>query len=200
MARKAFRNLCCRPRESGDPVSTGVYWVPAFAGTTERKAGTTARGARRVGVRPDAPRPPSHPLDPTRPVRERVRRLVLRHAIGRTQAAPAAARARLARDAGPVDIGPAVVGGGRDTERDLAGLFDRGHRRHRDRLPGQPLARAGAYLRAGADRNVRGAADAVLPVIRRVLRHRAGIEGRLRRHAVLLSDRAQYDCGLRQRR
>src|SRR4051794_3920083 len=44
-----LRGLLCRPRASGDPVNTGRtentpasrnaqgYWVPAFAGTTERR-------------------------------------------------------------------------------------------------------------------------------------------------------------------
>ena len=45
---RSYSNLCCRPRERGDPVNAiaqmclGIaidaleYWVPAFAGTTPR--------------------------------------------------------------------------------------------------------------------------------------------------------------------
>ena len=80
-------------------------------------------------------------------------------------------------------------------------LRDRiGARRDR-RLRRRPFARVDESLPAGALRDsVRDSDHVVFPAVRGDVRHRAGIEGRVRCALRVLPDRAQHDRGLRRHR
>ncbi len=186
--------------------------VPAKAGTqynarwilesplSRGRLGLRARPCRRYAR--DAARPAPHPLDPVRAGRDRVRRLVLRHAVRRAHAAVAAAGAGLARDAGAVVVRPAVVGGG-------------GHAQTRSSRPmrsrSSPASRSASWSARSRtlvrifEPMLTGMFAVPLTLFFPLFVVFFGIgpefEGRLwRDHAVLLSDRAQHDRGLRQRR